>query len=161
MTMSADSWCILHAIIVSIIFVICRLGMIWIAGRIFYSLGLVVTRVNSVFQTIALVSFPDVIKWCFTCRYYTGDPRKRMRGAWGMLGLLGLLIATVVFGIQLAFFAWLWPISIIVGFGLINKACAANSMFVTLRIFYNYVSNYKSLIGLQSFSKSSYGLEIL
>ncbi|KAH7414587.1 hypothetical protein KP509_14G000700 [Ceratopteris richardii] len=48
-------------------------GMIWVVGRVFYSLG-----------------------------YYSGDPRKRMRGMWHMAGLLGLLATTCVFGCRLA-----------------------------------------------------------
>ncbi|KAH7307477.1 hypothetical protein KP509_22G060900 [Ceratopteris richardii] len=47
-------------------------GSIWIAGRIVYSL----------------------------C-YYSGDPRKRMKGMWHTVGLLGLFVTTCVFGFRL------------------------------------------------------------
>jgi len=33
--------------------------------------------------------------------YYTGDPKNRMRGGYGMIGILALLIATVKFAIHL------------------------------------------------------------
>ncbi|KAH7434090.1 hypothetical protein KP509_07G100600 [Ceratopteris richardii] len=47
-------------------------GMIWVAGRVVYSLG-----------------------------YFSGDPRKRLQGAWHMIGLLGLLGTTCVFGVRM------------------------------------------------------------
>ena len=47
-------------------------GMIWVTGRVFYSLG-----------------------------YYSGDPKKRLQGAWYVVGLLGLLVTTSVFGVRL------------------------------------------------------------
>ncbi|KAI5056688.1 hypothetical protein GOP47_0028506 [Adiantum capillus-veneris] len=49
-------------------------GMTWVAGRVVYSL----------------------------C-YYSGDPRKRMKGMWHIVGLLGLLVTTCITGCQLAF----------------------------------------------------------
>ncbi|XP_033740594.1 microsomal glutathione S-transferase 3-like isoform X1 [Pecten maximus] len=47
-------------------------GLIWLAGRVAYALG-----------------------------YYTGDPEKRNRGAFGYIGLLTLLVCTVMFGLSL------------------------------------------------------------
>lgn len=47
-------------------------GMLWVVSRIFYAHG-----------------------------YYTGDPRKRMRGGFGYLGLLAMLGCTVKFGLRL------------------------------------------------------------
>eukprot|EP00871_Galdieria_phlegrea_P005717 jgi/Galph1/632/GphlegSOOS_G5301.1 len=47
-------------------------GLIWCFGRIQYALG-----------------------------YYTGDPKKRMRGTFGYIGLLGLLGATIAFALSL------------------------------------------------------------
>ncbi|MCO5548452.1 hypothetical protein L7F22_001909 [Adiantum nelumboides] len=49
-------------------------GMIWVAGRLVYSL----------------------------C-YYSGDPRERIKGMWHTLGLLGLFVTTCIVGFQLAF----------------------------------------------------------
>lgn len=48
------------------------LGLVWVVGRLLYSLG-----------------------------YYTGDPSKRMRGVFHVFGLLGLLITTCVYGFRL------------------------------------------------------------
>lgn len=47
-------------------------GVVWIAGRVAYALG-----------------------------YYSGDPKKRMRGAFGYLGLLTLLGLTIKLGLRL------------------------------------------------------------
>lgn len=47
-------------------------GMVWVVGRVFYSLG-----------------------------YYTGDPRNRMKGMWHVFGLLGLLVTSSVYGVRL------------------------------------------------------------
>ncbi|KAK3097173.1 hypothetical protein FSP39_007113 [Pinctada imbricata] len=47
-------------------------GLVWMAGRIMYAQG-----------------------------YYTGDPEKRMRGAFGYLGLLVLLGNSVLFALRL------------------------------------------------------------
>ncbi|EFJ11324.1 hypothetical protein SELMODRAFT_447093 [Selaginella moellendorffii] len=44
-------------------------GMVWVIGRVVYSLG-----------------------------YYTGDPNNRFRGIWNAFGLLGLLVTSIVFG---------------------------------------------------------------
>ena len=38
---------------------------------------------------------------CLSYSYYSGDPKKRMRGAWNIFGLLGLLVTTIVFGVRL------------------------------------------------------------
>ncbi|CAI5517839.1 unnamed protein product [Closterium sp. NIES-64] len=46
-------------------------GMVWVIGRVFYSLG-----------------------------YYTGNPRNRVQGMWGTFGLLGLLVTAGVFGVR-------------------------------------------------------------
>lgn len=46
-------------------------GMLWVAGRIVYSLG-----------------------------YYTGEPAKRNRGAFHNFGLWGLLVTSIVFGVR-------------------------------------------------------------
>ncbi|GBG63561.1 hypothetical protein CBR_g38628 [Chara braunii] len=46
-------------------------GMLWVVGRVFYSLG-----------------------------YYTGNPANRMRGAWNFFGLFGLMILAGVVGVQ-------------------------------------------------------------
>lgn len=34
------------------------------------------------------------------CRYYTGDPNKRHRGAFHNFGLWGLLVTSIVFGVK-------------------------------------------------------------
>lgn len=47
------------------------LGAVWVLGRISYARG-----------------------------YYTGDPEKRLRGAYGLVGSLGLLILSVMVGVQ-------------------------------------------------------------
>jgi len=49
-------------------------GAIWVAGRVSYALG-----------------------------YYTGDPKNRMRGGYAYIGTLILLVATIKFGLKLAF----------------------------------------------------------
>lgn len=46
-------------------------GMLWVVGRVVYSLG-----------------------------YYTGDPNKRLRGAFHNFGQWGLLITCIVFGVK-------------------------------------------------------------
>ncbi|XP_024377614.1 uncharacterized protein [Physcomitrium patens] len=46
-------------------------GMLWVVGRVVYSLG-----------------------------YYTGDPSKRFRGAFHNFGLWGLLVTSIVFGVR-------------------------------------------------------------
>jgi hypothetical protein len=40
--------------------------------------------------------------WILHGSYYSGDPKKRMRGAWNIFGLLGLLVTTLVFGVRLS-----------------------------------------------------------
>ncbi|CAL8082502.1 unnamed protein product [Orchesella dallaii] len=48
-------------------------GLVWIAGKVSYAQG-----------------------------YFTGDPKNRLRGSYGYLGLLTLLVATLKFAIRLA-----------------------------------------------------------
>ncbi|XP_018413527.1 PREDICTED: microsomal glutathione S-transferase 3-like [Nanorana parkeri] len=64
-----------------------------------------------IFQLISGLAFPlasSVLgaiwvtsRFSYAHGYYTGDPEKRMKGAYGYIGLLGVLILSVVAGLQL------------------------------------------------------------
>ncbi|XP_063403623.1 glutathione S-transferase 3, mitochondrial-like isoform X2 [Mytilus trossulus] len=47
-------------------------GMVWIVGRVFYALG-----------------------------YYSGDPKKRMRGVFAYIGLLTLLVCSIITALKM------------------------------------------------------------
>ena len=46
-------------------------------------------------------SYAFFVCTCVSHSYYSGDPKNRMKGAWNMFGLLGLLVTTAVFGVRL------------------------------------------------------------
>ncbi|XP_050394385.1 microsomal glutathione S-transferase 3 [Patella vulgata] len=58
--------------------------------------GLQFPRISAVCGILYLAS-----RIVYAYGYYTGDPAKRNRGAFGYIGLLGLLISTVAFGLNL------------------------------------------------------------
>ncbi|KAK7479634.1 hypothetical protein BaRGS_00029100 [Batillaria attramentaria] len=58
--------------------------------------GLLYPRLSALFGIIYLAS-----RVVYAYGYYTGDPSKRNRGAFGYVGLLGLIVNTILFAISL------------------------------------------------------------
>ncbi|XP_030626649.1 microsomal glutathione S-transferase 3b [Chanos chanos] len=64
-----------------------------------------------VFQTIAALVFPTAAsvlgviwvtsRFSYAWGYYTGDPAKRMQGAYGYIGYLGVIILSIYIALQL------------------------------------------------------------
>ncbi|XP_065152212.1 microsomal glutathione S-transferase 3b [Paramisgurnus dabryanus] len=64
-----------------------------------------------VFQTIAALAYPTVAsvlgviwvtsRFSYAWGYYTGDPQKRMQGAYGYIGLFGVLLLSIYVALQL------------------------------------------------------------
>ncbi|KAG1950521.1 microsomal glutathione S-transferase 3b [Pimephales promelas] len=64
-----------------------------------------------VFQTIAALEYPLVAsvlgviwvtsRFSYAWGYYTGDPVKRMRGAYGYIGLLGVILLSISVALKL------------------------------------------------------------
>ncbi|XP_053560785.1 microsomal glutathione S-transferase 3 [Bombina bombina] len=64
-----------------------------------------------IFQLIAGIAFPlsaavlgaiwVTSRFSYAWGYYTGDPEKRMKGAYGYIGLLGILLLSITAALQL------------------------------------------------------------
>lgn len=58
--------------------------------------GLYLPRLSAAFGVTYLVS-----RVVYAYGYYTGDPSKRNRGVFGYIGLLGLIVNTILFALNL------------------------------------------------------------